>query len=72
MLRLGILLLTICGCMVVLALVLDHFHAVVFGPCAGPGAVTIYLILIVTSVLGVCCTSIGGILWLLLKLRRAT
>jgi hypothetical protein len=70
MMRFGLVCLGLCLCTVALASVLDHTHLVVFGPCAGPGAAGIYILLFATSPLGVIFSALGASVWLVRKLRQ--
>lgn len=53
----------------VLATIFDYLHVVVFGPCAGPGALAIYGILLLTFSLGAILMVIGSGTWLVQKMR---
>jgi hypothetical protein len=55
---------------VTIASILDHFHLVVFGPCAGPGETAIFGALFLSASLGVIFTLIGSGIWLARKLRQ--
>ena len=70
MLRFGILCLALCLSTAGVASVLDHFHLVVFGPCAGPGAAALYLTLLLTAGLGILFTFVGAGAKLIARLRQ--
>jgi hypothetical protein len=69
MIRAGLLCFALCLGIVALASILEQTHAVVFGPCAGPGAIAIYGALFLTALTGIVLTLIGMIVWLAQKLR---
>ena len=71
MLRFGVMCLALCLCTAALASILDHLHVVVFGPCAGPGAVAIYLSLLLTSGLGVIFTIAGAAAKAIARIRHS-
>lgn len=71
MLRVGLICFGLCLGTVVLATVLDFSHAVVFGPCAGPGALAIYGTLVLTASLGVIFTLLGATVLLVRKIRQS-
>jgi hypothetical protein len=70
MLRFGLLCLALCLCTVALAAVLDHFHAVAFGPCASAGAVAFYVTMILLLTAGTIFTILGAGAWLTRKMRQ--
>ncbi len=70
MFRAAIVCFAICLTTVATASILDHFHMVVFGPCAGPGETAIYGALLLSALLGVFFTLIGSGIWLARKLRQ--
>jgi len=71
MLRVGLIFIGLCLGTVALASILDYSHAVVFGPCAGPGALVIYGTLLLTASLGTMLTLLGAALWLVRKIRQS-
>jgi len=52
------------------ASLLDYFHLVVFGPCAGYGAAAFYILMMLTFGLGTVLTVLGAILWGVRKLSQ--
>jgi hypothetical protein len=69
MLRLGGLLLALFLALEGLVGILDHFHVVNFGPCAGSAAALFYVALMVTSGFGTILTLTGSIAWLARRYR---
>ncbi len=69
MFKVGLISLALFVCLIGVTAVLDALHVVVFGPCIGPGGLTLYLALMLTSGLGVLLVSVGSVVWTVKRIR---
>lgn len=71
MLWLGLTSLAVCVVILVVSLILDALHLIVFGPCIGPGGIAVYLSVMLTAGVGVLLTSAGAVVWIAKRVRSA-
>jgi hypothetical protein len=59
MLKFGLGCLAACGIVILVGIALDHSRILVSGPCAGPGIIALYLLLLLSGGLGTIFTAAG-------------